>query len=59
MNVHGRLAALARDFPSWQVQRINLRPTYVAVLQRGTFTHVIAAHDLDDLRTKMGKAAPS
>jgi hypothetical protein len=52
----GRLAALARDFPAWQIDRISLTPTWVAVLRRGTMTHVVAAHDLDVLRSKLEKA---
>jgi hypothetical protein len=52
----GKLASLARDFPAWQIGRISLTPTWVAVLRRGTMTHVLAAHDLDVLRAKLKKA---
>jgi hypothetical protein len=53
----GRLAALFRDFAAWEIDRFSaMPPTWVAVLRRGTFTHVLAAHDLDDLRAKMEKA---
>jgi len=53
----GKLAALARDFAAWEIERFCTRPpTWVAVLRRGTFTRVLAAHDLDDLRAKLEKA---
>jgi hypothetical protein len=53
----GKLTALVRDFPAWEIDRFSTRPpTWVAVLRRGTFTHVLAAHDLDDLRAKLEKA---
>lgn len=52
----GKLAALVRDFPAWQIDRISLMPTWIAVLRRGTMTHVLAAHDLDELRSKLEKA---
>jgi len=54
----GKLAALAGDFAAWQIDRFCTRPpTWVAVLRRGTLTRVLAAHDLDDLRARMEKAA--
>ena len=52
----GKLTALAKDFPAWDIQRISLHPAWVAVLRRGTMTQVLAAHDLDMLRGKMEKA---
>lgn len=56
MNAHSRLAALAQDFPAWQIQRVSLHPTWLAVLHDGTFTHVIASHNLDELRGKLANA---
>jgi len=53
----GKLAALARAFAAREIERFCTRPpTWVAVLRRGTFTRVLAAHDLDDLRAKLEKA---
>lgn len=52
----GRLTALARDFPAWDIQRVSLHPTWVAVMRRGTMTRVLAAHDLGVLRAKLAKA---
>ncbi len=49
--------ALARDFAAWEIDRFCMRPpTWVAVIRRGTLTHVLAAHDLDDLRAKLQRA---
>ena len=52
----GKLTALAWDYPAWDIQRVSLRPAWVAVLRRGTLIRVIAAHDLEDLRAKLNKA---
>ncbi|GEM_PF-1423573 len=53
----GKLAALAGDFAAWEIDRFWTRPpTWVAVTRRGTFTHVLAAHDLDGLRAKLEQA---
>jgi hypothetical protein len=52
----GKLAALAQDYPDWEVGRVSLTPTWVAVLRSGTMTRVVAAHDLTSLRGKLEKA---
>jgi hypothetical protein len=52
----GKLAALAQEFPAWQIDRIGMTPTWVAVLRHGTRVHVLAAHSLDTLRGKLEKA---
>jgi len=52
----GKLAALVRDFAG-RYECFSARPpTWVAVTSRGTFTHVLAAHDLDELRAKLEKS---
>ena len=48
--VAGRLSSLAGDYPDWQIQRVDVHPRWVAALRRDTFIHVIAAHDLNQLR---------
>jgi hypothetical protein len=53
----GKLAALVRDFAAWRIECFCARPpTWVAITRRGTFTHILAAHDLDELRAKLEKA---
>jgi hypothetical protein len=54
----GRLAALARDYPDWQIERVSAHPTWVAEFRRGTLIRVIAAHDLDVLRGKLANSDP-
>ncbi len=51
-----KLPALLRDFADWQIERFGISPAWVAVTRRGTFTHTLAAHDLDELRAKLAKA---
>ncbi len=51
-----KLPALQRDFTDWQIERFGTSPAWIAVTRRGTFMHVIAAHDLDELRAKLEKA---
>jgi hypothetical protein len=51
-----RLPALLRDYTDWQIERFGVSPAWVAVTRRGTFLHIIAAHDLDELRAKLEKA---
>jgi hypothetical protein len=55
----GRLSTLARDYPDWDIQRVSLHPTWVAEFRRGTLIRVIAAHDLDDLRSKLEQTGAS
>lgn len=52
----GRLAALARDYPDWQIKRVSLHPTWVAEFRSGTVVRVVASHDLDLLRGKLANA---
>jgi hypothetical protein len=52
-----QLRAVMRDFgPAWEIERVPPGAAWVAVTRRGSWVHVIAAHDLDTLRTKI-KAA--
>jgi hypothetical protein len=46
-----------RDFgPAWEIERVPPGAAWVAVTRRGSWVHVIAAHDLDTLRTKIESA---
>jgi hypothetical protein len=46
-----------RDFgPAWEIERVPPGAAWVAVTRRGSWVHVIAAHDLDSLRTKIEAA---
>ena len=51
-----KLPALIRDFADWQIERFGISPAWIAVTRRSTFTHILAAHDLDELRAKLEKA---
>ncbi len=51
-----KLPALLRDYADWQIERFGISPAWVAVVRRGTFLHVLAAYDLDELRAKLEKA---
>jgi len=53
-----RLAVLALDFPAWETERISQRPVWDTVLLRGASTHVLTAHDLDELRVKPQRVRP-
>jgi len=54
---YGSYVRVMRPFAAWEIDRFCTRPpTWVAVTRRGTFMHVVAAHDLDDLRAKLEKA---
>ena len=49
-----QLRAVMRDFgPAWEIERVPPGAAWVAVTRRGSWVHVIAAHDLDTLRTKI------
>ena len=52
-----QLRAVMRDFgPAWEIERVPPGAAWVAVTRRGSWVHVIAAHDLDTLRTKIETA---
>jgi hypothetical protein len=52
-----QLRAVMRDFgPDWEIERVPPGAAWVAVTRRGSWVHVIAAHDLDTLRTKIEAA---
>ena len=52
-----QLRAVMRDFgPGWEIERVPPGAAWVAVTRRGSWVHVIAAHDLDTLRTKIEAA---
>jgi hypothetical protein len=42
--------------PDWEIERVPPGAAWVAVTRRGSWVHVIAAHDLDTLRTKIEAA---
>jgi hypothetical protein len=49
-----KLSALLRDYGDrWEIEQ---GAAWVACTRSGSFTHVIAAHTLDDLRTKLEAA---
>ena len=51
----GKLRALLLDYGAhWEIEQ---GAAWVACTRNGSFTHVIAAHSLDDLRTKIAAAA--
>lgn len=52
----GKLAALVREFAAWEIESFDIGSAWIAVTRRGTLTHVLAAHDLDNLRAKLDKA---
>jgi hypothetical protein len=50
----GKLRRLLLDYGDrWEIER---GAAWVACTRSGSFTHVIAAHSLDDLRTKIAAA---
>lgn len=52
-----QLRAVMRDFgPAWEIERVPPGAAWVAVTRRGSWVHVIAAHDLDTLRAKIESA---
>src|ERR1700722_16792640 len=52
-----QLRAVMQDFgPAWEIERIPPGAAWVAVTRRGSWVHVIAAHDLGTLRTKIEAA---
>jgi hypothetical protein len=52
-----QLRAVMQDFgPAWEIERVPPGAAWVAVTRRGSWVHVIAAHDLDTLRTKIEAA---
>lgn len=50
------LPALVRDFAGWKIERAETGQAWTAVRRSGTFTHVLAAHELRELRAKLEKA---
>jgi hypothetical protein len=51
----GKLRALLLDYGAhWEIEQ---GAAWLACTRNGSFTHVIAAHSLDDLRTKIEAAA--
>jgi hypothetical protein len=53
----GKLRAVMRDFgPAWEIEQVPPGAAWVAVTRRGSWVHVIAAHDLDTLRAKIEAA---
>ena len=53
----GKLAELMRDYGTeWDIERVDPGSTWVAVSRDGALTRVIAAGDLDNLRSSMGEA---
>jgi hypothetical protein len=49
-----KLRAVLRDFgAAWEIERVPPGAAWVAVTRRGSWVHVIAAHDLDTLRGKI------
>jgi hypothetical protein len=52
-----KLRAKLRDFRSaWEIERVPPGAAWVGVTRRGSWVHVIAAHDLDTLRDKIEAA---
>jgi hypothetical protein len=52
-----QLRAVMQDFgPAWEIERVPPGAAWVAVTRRGSWVHVIAAHDLGTLRTKIEAA---
>ena len=50
----GKLRGLLLDYGEyWEIER---GAPWVACTRNGSFTHVVAAHSLDDLRTKIAAA---
>ncbi|MCW2909038.1 MAG: hypothetical protein JWL68_3827, partial [Actinomycetia bacterium] len=41
---------------AWEIERVPPGAAWVAVTRRGSWVHVIAAHDLDTLRDKIEAA---
>ncbi len=53
----GKLAGLFRDYGHrWEVEHLDAGSEWVAVTRNGSFVHVIAARDLDELRAGLEKA---
>jgi hypothetical protein len=40
----------------WEIEHVDPGSAWVAVTRDGSFVHVIAAHDLDELRAELKKA---
>ena len=54
---NGKLIGLLGDYGDrWEIEELDPGSAWVAVIRRGSFVHVLAAHDLDDLRAKLQKA---
>jgi hypothetical protein len=54
IDASGKLRALMRDFGArWEIEQ---GAAWVACTRNGSFTHVIAAHSLDDLRARIEAA---
>ncbi len=53
-----RLAGLLAEYGDrWEIEELDPGSAWVAVTRRGSFMHVLAAHDIDDLRAKLQTAA--
>jgi hypothetical protein len=53
----GKLAGVLRDFGGqWEIEHLDPGSAWVAVSHNGGHTRVIAASDLDALRSKLGRA---
>jgi hypothetical protein len=53
----GKLAGLFREYGHrWEIEQLDPGSAWVAVTRIGSFVHVIAARDLDDLRAELNKA---
>ena len=54
-----QIRAVMRDFgPAWEIERVPPGAAGVTVTRRGSWVHVIAAHDLDTL-TYQGRGRPA
>jgi hypothetical protein len=54
----GKLAELMHDYSAeWDIERLDPGSTWVAVSRDSALTRVIAAADLDSLRSKLASAA--
>jgi hypothetical protein len=52
-----KLAGVQRDFGSrWEIEHLDPGSAWVAVSHDGDTCHVLAASDLDSLRSKLGRA---
>jgi hypothetical protein len=53
----GKLAELLGKYGDrWEIEQLDPGSAWIAVIRRGSFVHILAAHDLDDLSAKLGQA---